>query len=72
MTQTMDLNRMGLAPMSELEMMEVDGEFKYWALVGLALGVAACVVTGGAATPVVMAMGDALAGMSVCATFLGA
>lgn len=72
MTQTMDLNKMGLTPMSEFEMEDIDGGFRYWAAVGFGLAIAACIVTGGAATPVVLAMGDALAGMSVCATFLGA
>ena len=30
MTQTMDLNKMGLAPMSELEMQEADGGWVWW------------------------------------------
>ena len=47
MTQTMDLNKMGLAPMSELEMNEIDGGF--WleiALVGVAFIMAAAYEAG--------------------------
>lgn len=37
MTQTMDLNKMGLAPMSELEMQETDGGL-WWFPAALGIG----------------------------------
>jgi len=73
MTQTMDLNKMGLAPMDEVEMQEVDGGLSKtaWAIIGIGCGIGAILLSGGAATPAVLGMADALGGMSFCATMLG-
>jgi len=62
MTQTMDLNKMGLTSMSELEMMEVDGEWNWYGVAAFAAGVAAVVCTGG--------MALAAGGIAVCCTAL--
>ena len=40
MTQTMDLNKLGLAPI-EIEMNEIEGGIKYWTTVGFGKDVAA-------------------------------
>ena len=61
MTQTFDLNKMGLAPMNEIEMQETDGGL--WYEIGaVVFGVVAIFATGGLA--------GAAAGISFCCTML--
>ncbi len=57
MTQTMDLNKMGLAPMENFELQEVDGG-SWLSVLGFAAAVAAVVCTGG--------MALAAGGIAVC------
>jgi hypothetical protein len=50
MEQNFDLNKMGLAPMSETEMQEIDGGKLPWYEIGaVAFGIAAVLFTGGMA-----------------------
>jgi hypothetical protein len=69
MTQTMDLKKMGLTPMSNFEMVEVDGGVtNWWGVAALVLGVAVIIVTDGAATPALLGMGRALGALSFLST----
>ena len=62
MTETFDLNKMGLAPMNEIEMQEVDGGFPWYPALAIVAGCAAIICTGG--------MALAAGGVAVCATGL--
>ena len=44
MTNTIDLNKMGLAPLNEVEMQEVDGGVIPPVWVAIGVGVAACAI----------------------------
>ena len=71
MTQTMDLNKMGLAPMSEFEMEEIDGgRFNCYLVAALVFGAAAILLSDGIATPYVIGMVKAASAVSFTAGML--
>ena len=69
--QSFELNNMGIIAMSEFEMKEVDGgKVNWWHVAAIGLGCAAILMTGGAATPAVVGMADALLSGAFCCTML--
>ena len=63
MKETFDLNKMGLSPMNDEEMQEIDGGgFPWYEIGAIAFGIAAIVCTGG--------MALAAGGAAVCCTAL--
>ena len=70
MEQTFDLNKMGLAPMTGEEMRDVDGGFNWYLAATVVFGAVAIVLSEGAATPFVIGMARAAAGISFTAGML--
>jgi len=70
MTQTMDLNKMGLAPMSEFEMEGIDGGHYWYLLASVILGGASILLSDGATTPYVIGMVRSAAAVAFAANAL--
>jgi bacteriorhodopsin len=70
MNQNFDLNKMGLAPMTGEEMQEIDGGLNWYFVAAVVFGAVAIVLSDGAATPLVVGMAKAAAGISFTAGML--